>query len=29
MSEPKYVVIEYYESDHGGKPGDEHNSSFA
>ena len=26
MSEPKYVVIEYYESDHGGKPGDEHNS---
>ena len=26
MIEHKYVVIEYYESDHGGKPGDEHNS---
>ena len=25
MSEPKYVVIEYYESDHGGKPGDKDN----
>jgi hypothetical protein len=26
MIEHKYVVIEYYESDHGGKPGDEYNS---
>jgi hypothetical protein len=26
MIEHKYVVIEYYESDHGGKPGDKHNS---
>lgn len=25
MSKSKYVVVEYYESDHGGKPGDESN----